>query len=169
MRRGLLFVGLQLSLVALWFFVERGRAPEAPFGVERLDLAAPALRVEGAAGAVELAALGEGPALVHFWATWCAPCREELPGLIAAARAADVRLLAVTDEHDEVVAAFFGGQTPPEVVRDPSGEAARRFGVSGLPDTFVVVGGERIVARMGGPRDWNTEGAEAFLESVGGE
>ena len=70
------------------------------------------------------AALAGQPVLVHFWATWCVPCRTELPGLIAAAREEDVRILAVTDEPWDAVSAYFNVQIPEGVGRDPSGGGA---------------------------------------------
>ena len=159
-------VAVQIVLVVAYFLVERTRRPEAVFATEPLDEPAPGLTAETRSGAVDLAALGDQPVLVHFWATWCVPCREELPGLVEAARTADLRLLAVTDEPWDTVATFFHGEIPSGIVRDPVGDAARRFGVSGLPDTFLIARGGRIVTRIGGARDWSGRKATAFLRSA---
>ena len=156
-------VVVQALLVVGYLFVERARAPRPPFAVERLDEQAPQLQVEFRDGTVALAASRDRVVLVHFWATWCAPCREELPGLIEAARKAELPLLAVTDEPWETVTPYFDGAVPAEVVRDPSGEGAGRFSVSGLPETFVVRDG-RVIARTGGARDW--QGAGDFLGAI---
>jgi thiol-disulfide isomerase/thioredoxin len=154
-----LLLALQASLVAGWWAVERARTPVPRFEVEALDELAPPLP--------DPAPVDGRPALVHFWATWCAPCREELPSLLEAARNEHVALLAVTDEPGGVVARFFGGEIPPEVVTDAAG-AATRWSVSGLPDTFAVEQG-RIVARIGGPRDWSTPQARRWLRGLTGD
>lgn len=152
-------VSLQAVLTVGYLLVEHRREAPSPFVVEPLDEAAPTLSVER--DGVPLSPQA-GPHLVHFWATWCAPCVEELPGLLAASRAEGVPVVAVTDEPWPVVAAWFDGGVPAGVVHDPTGEAARRWKVSGLPDTFVVSEG-RLVGRMGGPRDWSSPAARGFL------
>ncbi len=153
---------LQLLLVLTYLGVEASRDGLATFAWEALDLAAPPLEVEHAGRA--RAAPG-APHLVHFWATWCAPCLEELPSLLAAAEAEGVPLLAVTDEPWPTVQSWFGGQVPAAVVRDRGGEALERWQVSGLPDTFAVADG-RITARVGGARDWSSRDARRFLREV---
>jgi thiol-disulfide isomerase/thioredoxin len=158
-RRGVLgLVAVQLALVAGYLAVERARAPDAPFASEPLDEPAPDVVFERD-GPVRAP---PGRAVVHFWATWCAPCRAELPALLDAAAATGVPLLAATDEPWPVVEAYFDGAVPDGIVRDPDAVGRAGYGVSGLPDTFVVVDG-RVVGRVGGPRDWRTRAARAFL------
>jgi thiol-disulfide isomerase/thioredoxin len=156
-------VALQAALVGVYLAVESGRTAPAPFAVERLD--EPPGELSAERGGVAVAA-PEGAYLVHFWATWCAPCRTELPALLAAAESSRVPVLAVTDEPWPVVERYFGDDVPDGIVRDPTGRAAAAWRVSGLPDTFVVRGG-RVVGRMGGPREWQSDEGRAFLRELG--
>lgn len=84
---------------------------------------------------------GEPDVVLHFWATWCPECAEELPSLGRAARGCDparVRVLAVNvDEAPELVTAYLAAHafTLP-VLLDPSGRTWRQAGLFGLPSNL---------------------------------
>lgn len=85
------------------------------------------------------------PVLVHFWATWCPACRLEDGTIDAIARDHAVLTVATTSGSAEAVRAYMaeeGLRFP--VVLDEEGELARRWGVVGVPATFVVNGAGEI-------------------------
>jgi len=55
---------------------------------------------------------------------------------------------------------------PPMVVRDPGGAASRAYGVSSLPDTYLLNPGGRIVARFPKAQDWATKEMDRILEGL---
>lgn len=113
-----------------------------------------------------------GAVLVVFWATWCPPCREELPGLLGLARDPPARLEIVTfgeDQDEAPVRDFFGGPPPRELgYRRDVGRVAEALGVTELPAAFLVVDGQ-LVARFAGPRDWGSRGMRRLLVRLASE
>ncbi len=165
---------VQLGAWLLYRWVEHGRGADPSsqsFAYEAATGAAPGRNVllERADGsAARLSDYGGSPVVLHFWATWCAPCRTELPALIeAAARYPHAVLLLVSvDESWEVVRHFFGGEIPPSVVRDPRGSLRDAYGVTVLPDTHFLRPGGALAARLRGSRDWRAPSAREGIERL---
>jgi thiol-disulfide isomerase/thioredoxin len=165
-------VALQLAAVLLYRAVERARDPDraAPFRAERFAVVEPApafaaRRLDGS----EVAITWPSPRvrIIHFWATWCEPCRDELPGLLAFARAAhdhglEVVAVAVDDDWREIQA-FFAGAVPSNVVIAREASLHKRFGVSTLPDSYLVDRTGTLVERYHGARDWGAAAARAHV------
>ncbi len=98
--------------------------------------------------------------LVHFWATWCPYCRGEVPKLKRLAQAwtaDDVVVLAVSvDEDLQALRAFVQQQRLPyPVIPDAAASAAlaNRYGVEGIPVTYLIGRDGRIAAKFVGPAD----------------
>jgi len=116
----------------------------APSGGE-LQGAAPALALPDLAGReVTLAGLRGKVVAVNFWASWCAPCRAEIPDLAqvyAAHKGGCFEMLGIAQEsgsRDEVAesASRFGISYP--VLLDPQGAAGDAFRVQGYPRTYLI-------------------------------
>ncbi|MFP2956634.1 TlpA family protein disulfide reductase [Myxococcus sp. 1LA] len=108
--------------------------------------------------------------LVVFWATWCPPCRQETPQLVALANAPPEGLEVVVFSHDETpqaVASFFEGPPPaPLHLRlDTDKQVGGAFSVEQLPVSFLLVDG-RQVARFSGPREWDGGAMRRLLERL---
>lgn len=95
--------------------------------------------------------------LVHFWATWCPPCIDEIPSLQRLTRdfqseEFSVVMIAVDDEKDKVTT--FLGEGWDMVLFDPTWDVAHRYGTDKLPETYLVVRGE-VVEKFVGATNWD--------------
>jgi thiol-disulfide isomerase/thioredoxin len=174
-RRWLVVIGalaaLQMAILVVSERVnERRLSAGLPVRMERRSQPAPDLVVERV-GAIPLqipARRGEFQ-LIHFWATWCGPCRTELPALLEMARRqrGRIRVWAVSTDRDwSSVERFLNRRVTPEVVRDPTGAAADRYHVTGIPDSYLVGPDGRIVARFAGAQNWIGPEMEKVLEAL---
>ena len=115
-----------------------------------------------------LRALRGKPVLLNFWATWCAPCVEEVPSLENLARRSADRLtvLAVSvDEDWETVKKFFPKGTGLSVLLDESKEIPKKFGTEKYPETFLIDSQGRL-SQMFHQAKWDSAEAALCLESL---
>lgn len=130
---GRLLGGVLLALVFV-YALGRWRGPSLPTAPE-LDL------VDLRSGdRVALASLRGKPAVLNFWASWCGPCRVELPALARFSRShPELRVLGVThDEARDILKAADEAGADYAQLHDPSGRVSRAYGVSTLPTTVVL-------------------------------
>ncbi len=118
--------------------------PSAPSTTADVGQAAPQLRLPLAGGGeIDLDRHRGKILLVNFWATWCAPCRAEMPAIDRVYRAQRERGFEVlgvdVQESDADVLAFLGevGVSFPSAI-DRSGDVTRRFRANALPTTFLI-------------------------------
>src|SRR5215210_6058465 len=90
-----------------------------------------------------LASLRGKVVVMNFWATWCKPCRTEMPLLNSVARGSDAVFLSVDLQEDGARARSFFDQLALDrldPILDLDGQTTRRYGVVGLPATFFIDG-----------------------------
>ncbi|WPY94032.1 TlpA disulfide reductase family protein [Limimaricola variabilis] len=124
-------------------------------------------------GEITLGDFAGKPVLVNFWATWCAPCREEMPQLAALQETLggpEFEVVTIATGRNEPVAmerflSEIGAEDLPRH-RDPRQSLARDMGVLGLPVTLILDAEGREIARLQGEADWSSDSARAILEAV---
>lgn len=133
-RRWLLLLAELLFFAAVYFglraYMQRDMAGgEAPALEGRLLSGAP----------VRLADYAGRPVLLHFWASWCPVCRLEQASIQALARDWPVLTVALQSGDEAEVRAYLQAQGLQwDTLNDPDGRIAARFGVYGVPATFVI-------------------------------
>ncbi|HKZ05414.1 MAG TPA: TlpA disulfide reductase family protein [Methylomirabilota bacterium] len=175
MSRGL----LALVLIALLLVAVGPAAAED--AAKELELSRPG-RVQAAkpfevptpdGGRLSLADFRGRVVLLNFWATWCGPCKEEMPAmerLYQKHRAAGLVVVALSNDSEgstQRVARFIkeSGFTFP-VGLDPRLKVASLYGVRVLPSSLVIDRKGHLTAIALGPREWDKPAAHRFFESL---
>lgn len=105
---------------------------------------------------------------INFWATWCPPCRKELPSmqeLFMALPPSDFVMLTILSNDKpafaDALAAKLGCTFP--ILVDPESKAAKAYGITGVPETFIVDRNGILREKVIGPWEWNSSEARQLL------
>lgn len=111
--------------------------------------------------------------LVNFWATWCAPCRKEMPQLNALQKEFggddfEVLTIATGRNSPEGITKFFTEAEIDSLPRhqDPKQALASQMGVFGLPITVLINPEGREIARLRGDAEWDSDSAKAIIKAL---
>jgi thiol-disulfide isomerase/thioredoxin len=111
--------------------------------------------------------------LVNLWATWCVPCRKEMPSLAAlqsemGSKDFEVVAISVDRKGLEASGQFLKdvGATALKLYADPSTEALGKFQAVGLPASILIDRQGREIGRLLGPAEWNSPEAKALITAA---
>lgn len=116
--------------------------------------------------------------LVHFWATWCTPCRRELPSLVAfhqgpyreLAREGLTLLMVNNDVRRKDLDRFLEKSSLPfPIYFDSLNRLGGQFGLLGLPGTVVIGRNGEVTTQLYGPQDWQSDELLALLSKYTNE
>ena len=109
--------------------------------------------------------------LVNFWATWCAPCIREMPGLDkleAKFGGPDFTVVAVNEDRGgaNIAKPFLEKLNTPNlcIYLDDKMKLMRAFGVRGMPTSFLLDRAGNVVGKLEGIAEWDTPEAEALIQ-----
>ncbi|OGC23387.1 hypothetical protein A2291_06495 [candidate division WOR-1 bacterium RIFOXYB2_FULL_42_35] len=107
--------------------------------------------------------------LLNFWATWCPPCRSEMPSMQKLYETWDrdkFVMLAVNVNQDKVTVNTFAKQnnyTFP-ILLDLNGEIAGKYRIRGIPTTFLIDKDGKIITKIVGAREWKLEDIKRLVK-----
>ena len=111
--------------------------------------------------------------VINFWATWCAPCKKEMPSLNNLAQNMKnerIRIITVASGRNSKAAidTFFNDYNLVNLskYRDPKGEMAIKYGVTALPTTVVIHSTGAEIGRIIGDIDWDTSDTRTFFKHL---
>lgn len=124
-------------------------------------------------GEHQLSEYGGKVVVLNFWATWCGPCRKEMPALDALEAelgGADFAVVTIATGRNKMPAIEkFFAQAEIEnlpILLDPKGALAKDMGVLGLPATILLDRKGQEVARLMGEAEWNSASAKAIIQEI---
>ncbi len=178
-----LVLALMLSAALLLIWAERSTVDQGPVAVEQTPLGhfvpvasprpAPPVSFTDIAGkTVHLSDFAGKVVLLNLWATWCAPCRHEMPSLERLQERFGDKLAVLPVSQDlggnKVVAPFVSklGLAKLKVYVDPKSTVGRAFKVEGLPTSFLLDRHGRVLGRVEGEAQWDSSQMLAVVEPL---
>lgn len=109
--------------------------------------------------------------VINFWATWCAPCKEELPTLQVFSDLQDpqktvVLTINVKEPSSRALRFMQTNQISLPLIPDPQGEWAKQFDIKVFPTTLLVAPSGRIQWRIVGEVDWSSQTPQTWVDSL---
>jgi cytochrome c biogenesis protein CcmG, thiol:disulfide interchange protein DsbE len=135
----------------------------------QLGNTAPTFHISDGQQSVDLAKLRGHVVLLNFWATWCAPCIEEMPSLEALQQQLpQVQVVAVATDDDSSAYKSFLQRRPVHLftVLDSAQESNSLYGSFRFPETYVIDKNGVVRRKFIGPQDWTSPEIVDFLKKL---
>jgi thiol-disulfide isomerase/thioredoxin len=136
----------------------------------RINEAAPNFTVADAQRSVTLDQFRGKPVVLNFWASWCAPCVEEMPSLVQLQKIMGnkVTILAVSEDVDDKAYQQFVRDHNVDLltVRDPKQTANTLYGTFKFPETYIIDKDGIIRRKFIGATDWTTPDIVDYLNKL---
>ncbi len=155
-----------LSGITIVFFIVRHQYSQRVatiWDIELIDINKNKLKLSDLKGSV---------LFINFWATWCESCVEELPAIEGLFRNLSenpkFKLITILYKDDRDRAFSYmkeNGYTFP-VYLNPDGSAAKYFGITGVPETFIIDKKGDLRDKVIGPEDWNSPNAVQAFQAL---
>ena len=136
----------------------------------QIGAVAPTFAVSDGVHSVDLSKLQGDVVVLNFWATWCAPCIEELPSLMAMQRQLpQIKVLAVSTDEDANAYREFLIKHPMDdltTVRDGQQRSYALYNTFRFPETYVIDRKGIIRRKFIGPQEWTSPEIVAYLKKL---
>ena len=171
-RTIILIAAALVALGVAFVFTTNLKPPEGGAGIASLssEKNLPVFSRDGAK--VNLAKLKGKVVLVHFWATWCPPCVDELPELDKFwnryRNNPSVALYSVSVDDTWEAIDTFRKQHPFDLplYRDPQSKTANKFGTTKFPETYIADREGKVLYHLSQPIDWDTPEVFQNIDSL---
>lgn len=179
MRRILIVAVLALGIPVAYFFIagqkHQAKAPVAKQPAPAVGALAPDFTLTDMNGkSLSLSQFRGKVVLVNFWATWCPPCRAEMPSIERLYRRLEkhknfvLLTVNVNEDNSKDSVKAFTEETPLSfpILLDRDNRVAGRYQVNGIPQTFIIDPNGVIVQKVVGGRDWDSPPLVDYLSSL---
>lgn len=167
--------GIILTLVllsALFVIVFAVKKQERP-QMAVVDSNAPEITVNDSSGKTDnLSELKGSVVFINFWATWCEPCREEMPSIqklynqFKNEKGFRMITILVKDDYQKALAYLKENNYGFPVLMDNNGKTAASYGITGVPETYIVDKNGILKEKIIGPADWSSPQAVSLISNL---